>query len=387
MGKGPQNEVTPAAKAPASETAKAAPTTAAPAIEGGVDFAGLDAAYDKAENANAALMERRAIGIREVLGNLQEADSPDIADELMKTLAIAALGLASGYVTAAVTGKLIAESAVALTNAVQTALDDGLKDAVMKVGAKLAEVEGQSKPTFFASQEEGLVSLKQSAADKIADKKLAAKGKVTATAKDQQAAELSRQIAGADQFRTATNATADSARNIQYQQSLAKWMNAQSQSKLGQTTGGNTDLGKAVDMSPTDHYKKQGAGGVIYVAFGQHPASRPFAVSGKRSTIKVAGMTSAARDRIKNTPIKDLGMPIVASGYIYDGFFDGLSVSMGDNEIAMGKNEGGGYYAYGASDALAALAKAANKSSAIEAAQVILDEDIGKSTLADAHMG
>ena len=355
-------------------------------MEGGVDFAGLDAAYDKAENANNALMERRAIGIREVLGNLQEADSPDLTDELMKTLAIAALGLASGYVTAAVTGKLVAETAVALTNAVQTALDDGLKDAVMKVGAKLAEVEGQSKPTFFASQEDGLVSLKQSAADKIADKKLAAKGKVSATAKDQQASELAKQIAGADQFRTATNATADSARNIQYQQSLAKWMNAQSQSKLGQTKGGNTDLGKAVDMSPTDHYTQRGAAGVIYVAFGMHPASRPFAVSGERGTITVRGMTSAARDRIKSTPIKDLGMPIVASGYIYDGFLDGLSVSFGGNEIAMGKNEGGGYYAHGDEDALEALKKAANKTSAAEAARVILDQDIGMSTLADADM-
>jgi hypothetical protein len=374
------------AKEPAKEPTKAADTAAA--AEGGIDFAALDRAYDKAENAQEALMERRAIGIREVLGNLQEADSPDLADELLKTLAIAALGLASGYVTAAVTGKLVAESAVALTNAVQTALDDGLKDAVTKVAGKLAEVEGQSKPTFFASQEEGLVSLKQASVDRLADEKLIAKEKVKGAAKDQQATEMAKQISGAEQFRTAANATSEAARQIQYQQSLAKWMNAQSQSKLGQTQSGDTYLGKAVDMSPADHYKRQGAAGVIYVAFGQRPASRPFTVSGKRATIRVAGMTSAARDRIKNTPIKDLGMPIVASGYIYDGFLDGLSIgALGDNEIAFGRNEGGGYYAYGHSDALNGLKKAANKTNANEAAKVILEEDIGMATLEHAHMG
>ncbi|MDQ3365154.1 MAG: hypothetical protein M3680_06980 [Myxococcota bacterium] len=363
----------------------AAPPTTAPAA--GLDFAALDAAFDKAENAQDALMDRRAVGVREVLGNLNEADSPSLADELLKTLAIAALGFASGYVTAAVTAKLAASASVALANAIQSGLDDGLKDAATKVAGKLAEVDGQSKPTFFASQEEGLIVLKQAAADRITDSKLAAKGKVKAAAPEAQADEMSTHIKAAEQFRTAANLTAEAARQTQYQQSLSKWMNALSQSALGQSEGGNTNLGKAVGMTPTDHYKQQGARGVIYVAFGQHPASRPFAVSGKRATIKIAGMTSAARERIKHTPIKDLGMPIVASGYVYDGFLDGLSVAAGDNEISFGKNEGGGVWVKGDSDAFEALKKAANKTSASEAAEVILNEDIGISTLEHAHTG
>jgi hypothetical protein len=191
------------------------------------------------------------------------------------------------------------------------------------------------------------------------------------------------QVKGARTFDKAATESAEAARQLQYQQSLAKWMNAMSQGALG---GGNdgTQLGKAVDMTPKDHYAQQGAKGVIYVAFASHPASRPFAVSGKRATIKVAGMTSAARERIKNTPIKDLGMPIVASGYIYDGFLDGISVSAGDNEIAFGINEGRTVWVRGHDDALNGLKKAANMANAVDAARVILDEDIGVSTLEHA---
>lgn len=330
-------------------------------------------------------MNRRAIGVREVLGNLNEADSPSLADQLLQSLALAALGFASGYVTAAIAGKLVAETAVALTNAVQTALDDGLKDATVKIAGKLAEDGGSSKATFFAGQEDGLESLRSASLKKISAEKKEAKAAVHSAAPAQQAAVMSKQIQGAEGFESAAAKTAEAGRQIQYQQSLAKWMNAMSQGKLGAGESG-TKLGKAVDVSPDDHYRRSGAAGVIYVAFGQHPASRPFAVAGKRGTIKVAGMTEAARDRIKATPIRDLGMPIVASGYIYDGVADGLSVAFGDNEIAFGKNEGDHVWTNGHIDALDGLKKAAGKTDVNAAARIILDEDIGSSTLEHASV-
>lgn len=371
---------------PDSKEVKAADTDSTPANasrEGGLDFTALDEAFENASIAQNEVMNRRAIGVREVLGNLNEADSPSLADELLKTLAIAALGFASGYVTAAITGKIVAESAIVLANAVQTAMDDGLKDAATKVAGKLAEVDGQSKSTFFASQEDGLESLRSASLKKISSEKKNAKAAVSAAAPDQQAKVMSQKVQSAQGFDSAATKTAESGRQIQYEQSLAKWMNALSQGKLGVGPGG-TKLDKAVDMSPKDHYSRAGAAGVIYVAFGQHPASRPFAVSGHRATIRVTGMTSAARDRIKGTPIKDLGMPIVASGFIYDGFLDGLSVAAGDNEIAFGKNEGGHVWYNGHNDAIAALKKAAGKTDAVAAASVILDEDIGVATLENA---
>lgn len=358
--------------------------------QGAIDFTELDEAYEHASIAQNEVMNKRANGIREVLDNLNETDPPSLADELMKSLILAALGFASGGITAAIAGKIVGDatklSAQALNNAIQTALDDGLKDAATKVASRLASDEGSSKASFFASQVDALESLRATSLRTIATTKKHAKQDVQNAAPDQQAKQLSEQTRTARQFDAAASASAETARQIQYQASLSRWMNALSQGKLGQAEGG-TDLDKSTEMSPKDHYARQGAQGVIYVAFGQHPATRPFAVSGKRGTIKVAGMTSAARDRIKNTPIKDLNMAIVASGFIYDGFWDGLSVSMGDNEIAFGKNENGHVWVTGHSDAMGGLKKAANKSTPADAARVILEEDIGKSTLADAHMG
>lgn len=369
-----------------TEPAKAGATTETKATEtsaGAVDFATLDEAYEKAENAQVNLMERRELGIRQVLGNLQEADEPSLADELVKTLAVAGLAFASQYVTAAVVGKIFVDAGTRLAQAVQEGLHSGLQDAAGKIAGKLSAVDGQSKVSYFAGQEEGILDLKLKSVDKIAEDKAVAKSKVKGVATDKQADELSKQVQGAQQFRTSVLGQLENARTVQYRESLSKWMNAMSQSALGKD-GGGTGLAKAVDMSPKDHFGKAGAKGVIYVAFGQHPAQRPFAVSGKRATIKVSGMTTAARDQIKSVPIKDLGMPIVASGYVYDGFLDGLSVAGGDNEMAFGKNEGGSVWWKGHGDAEDALKKAANKSSATEAARVILDEDIGISTLEHA---
>ncbi len=383
---GDEKDKKPPGKTEPAKTAAAGETKASETSAGAVDFAALDAAYEKAENAQESLMDRRALGIRQVLGNLQEADEPSLADELVKTLAVAGLAFASQYVTAAVIGKIFVDAGSRLAGAVQEGLHSGLQDAAGKIGGKLAAVDGQSKVSYFAGQEEGILDLKLKSVDKISEDKLVAKSKVKGAATDKQADELAKQVQGAEQFRTSALAQLETARTVQYRESLAKWMNAMSQSALG-NAGGGTGLGKAVDMSPKDHYGKVGAKGVIYVAFASHPASRPFAVSGKRATIRVSGMTSAARDQIKSVPIKDLGMPIVASGFIYDGFLDGLSVAAGDNEAAFGKNEAGHVWWKGHGDAESALKKAANKSSVTDAARVILDEDIGVSTLEHAHMG
>ena len=383
---GDEKDTKPAGKAEPAKTGASGETKATETSAGAIDFAQLDAAYEKAENAQESLMDRRALGIRQVLGNLQEADEASLADELVKTLAVAGLAFASQYVTAAVVGKIFIDAGTRLAQSVQEGLHSGLQDAAGKIAGKLASVDGQSKVSYFTGQEEGVLDLKLKSVDKISEDKLVAKNTVKSAAPDRQAEELNKQVQGAEQFRASAIAQLETARTVQYRESLSKWMNAMSQSSLG-NAGGGTGLAKAVDMSPKDHYGKQGTKGVIYVAFASHPASRPFAVSGKRATIKVAGMTSAARDQIKSVPIKDLGMPIVASGYIYDGILDGLSVGAGDNEIAFGKNEAGHVWVNGAEDAFSALKKAANKSNVVDAAALILDEDIGKSTLEHAHMG
>lgn len=343
----------------------------------GFDFVELDEAYENAATAQRALIERRKIGVDEVLGNLQEADSPTLADELLKTLAIAALGFASGGITAAITAKLGLKEAFVLGTAMQTALDDGLKDASTKIAGKLAEVDGHSKATFFASQKEGLVVLGASTEKALSAEKRHSKDEIKSATGADQAAMMAKKVKGAKQLMTATDASGDFARQFQYQHSLGRWLSAQSQGKLGSFAGTGSNLEDAVDMSPKDHFGRKGTPGVVYVAIGSQPARRPFDVSGAR--IKVSGMTSAARERIKNTPIKDLGVPIVVSGYIYDGRLDQMLIS--NNEIAFGKNENGQSWVNGDRDAIDGLLKAANKTNELEAARVIIDEDIGKATL------
>jgi hypothetical protein len=352
-----------------------------------IDFSELDEAYDNLATAENVILNKRAIGIREVHGNLNEADAPSITDEILKTLAVTGLGFASGYITAKIANSAVSsEMYAALNNAIQTALDDGLKDAALKIAGKIAEGTGSSKATFFAGQEEGIESLRKSTLEAVAAEKRKAKQKVNATAPADRELQRTEQQASVNTLRYVTDQNADRGRNIQYQASLANWMSAMAQSKLG--VAGGTNLRKDLDRSPKDHYSKTGVNGVIYVAFGMHPARRPFFVDGKRSTIKVAGITEAARDRIKDTPIKDLGMPVIASGFIYDGALDALSISLiDDNEIAFGKNEAGNVWTYGHDDARDGLKKAAQTKSETEAARIILDEDIGSATLKYATIG
>ncbi|HLL24488.1 MAG TPA: hypothetical protein VK427_20295 [Kofleriaceae bacterium] len=388
MGKGAKDSKPAATKA--SETSEPVhPAPEVKTVRATVDFSELDEAYEHAAIAQNEVINKRGIGIREVLGNLNEIDPPSIADELILSLAVAALGFASAGITTAVAGKMVPNpqntlSGASLNSALQTAFDDGAKDATTKIAAHLTADSGNSKASFFASQETGLESWRSVYLETLSTKKREAKQQILATDPEAQTARLSDGIRGARDLRAATLATADVARQVQYEKSLAKWMSALAQGGLG-SKGGGANLGKAVEMSPKEHFSKPGTGGVIYVAFGQHPASRPFAASGKG--IKVAGMTQAARDRIKNTPIRDLDMPIVASGYVYDGLADALSVAMGDNEIAFGRNENGHVWVNGHEDAWAALRKAADMTNVNDAARVILENDIGALTLADARVG
>jgi hypothetical protein len=362
----------------------AAPT---PAAAEPLDFAQLDSAYEKAANAQEALMDRRSIGAREVLDDLNTPDQPSLADQLLTSLALAALGAASGGVTTVLAGKILSTTASqAIQTAVQSGLDDGLKDAAVKIAQSLGSAsDSTSRTAFFAGQQEGIVVLKQASVDKISDQKLSAKTRVKGAAQDKQADAMATEIKGAEDFRKGANQTAESGRSIQYRESLAKWMNAISRSKLGTDKGsGATDLGGDVgSRSPDDHFRHAGAGGVIYVQFAMHPANKPFKVTGNR--IKVAGMTEAVRDRLKSVAIKDLGIPIVASGYIYDGTLDGLYIS--NNEIAFGKNEGGTTWVTGHDNAMEGLKKAAGKSTAADAAADVIETDIGTATLDGAIMG
>ncbi|MBA2543743.1 MAG: hypothetical protein H0V17_29135 [Deltaproteobacteria bacterium] len=350
----------------------------------GVDLRDLRDAYQNAHDEQNVLFNKRGIGVREVPDALKESDPPSLTDELMKTLVIAGLGFASGYVTAAITAKLVSSSAIALSNAVQTALDDGLKDAVGKVGAKLAEEGGSSMSQFFSSQEEGLESVRGAALGGIVKQRRAAEDKVLKADKANQGKVLTEETKGAQQFAAGVTANAENARKIQFRESLAKWMNAMSRGQMGQDKDkgpgeGATDLfgKKGVGSNhPQDFYKGHGAKGVVYVNFGMTQSRPGVGNSSKWPSVKISGITQSALDRLKGTPLKDLGMPVVVSGTLYDGFLDSLDIASGDNNVSFGRNEAGTTFTGGSSDGNEAMRKITGKSSTMEAAQDLLDTSI-----------
>ncbi len=350
---------------------------------GGVDLRDLRDAYQNAHDEENVLFNKRSIGVREVPDALRELDPPSLTDELMKTLVIAGLGFASGYVTAAITARLVSSTAVALGNAVQTALDDGLKDAVGKVGAKLAEENGSSMSQFFSSQEEGLESVRGAALKGIVKQRRAAEDKVLKADKTEQDKVLAEETKGAQQYAAGVTNTAEAARKIQFRESLAKWMNAMSQSEMGQN---DKDAKKGTDLfgkkgvgsnHPQDFYKQGGAKGVVYVNFGMTDSRPGVGNSSKWPSVKMSGMTTSALDRLKGTPLKDLGMPVIVSGTLYDGFFDSLDIGLNrDNDVQFGRNEAGIDFTKGSSDGGEAMRKITGKSTSLAAATDLLDHDI-----------
>jgi hypothetical protein len=351
--------------------------TAAPELS----YHELDEAFEKASAAQGALMDRRAVGVREVLGNLNEADAPSLADELLKTLAVAALGAASGYITAAIADAVMGAAAVALTTAVQSGLDDGLKDAATKIAGGLAAAPPQaSKASFFAGQEDGLVSLRAGALRRLAEQKRLAKEAIEAAPNAQRETMLAEILAAVRSFDAASSDSAERGRQAQYQSSLSRWLSALAQAELGQERGGGAELGPEVGESPDEQFREEGVEGVVYLAFGQHAAELPLL---NHARLEVAGLTDAAHQRIADVPLGELGLPVVATGYVCDGFLD--TIGYEDNEVGFGRNEAGTVWLEGDDDGLAALGKAGRFTDPRDTVEKVLRDEVDAMTLAKAE--
>ena len=161
------------------------------------------------------------------------------------------------------------------------------------------------------------------------------------------------------------------ARSVQYRTSLTRWMVALAKDEFAESSNPGqpgTDLEDAVDVSPKDHLQ-DGHKGVVNVSF-RAKRQRPL---GGTATIK--GMTKAAFGPLKSDPrlhVRDLRMPIVASGYLAAG----LDVNISNNEIAFGKNEDGTVFWKGDDDALEVLQDLTNAPTIEEAVRVVIREDI-----------
>lgn len=353
---------------------------ATPAPE--LNYTELDEAFEKAAISQGALMDHRAIGVREVLGNLNEADEPSLAEELLKTLALAALGYASGGLTTIVAEGL-APAATALTAAIQSGLDDGLKDAATKIAGALAGGgSGASKASFFAGQEDGLVSLNASALRSLSTERRMSKEAIEAAPNAQRETMLQEILAAVRDVDAALARSGERGKQVQYQASLARWLEALAKSELGESSDGGTNLEEEVADHSDMHYYEHGAEGVVYIGFPR--LMEPALPLLGAVDVKISGMTEATRQRVADVPLGELKLPVVVRGYICDGFLD--SVFFDDNEVSFGRNEGGATWVNGDEDGLAALGKAGHFTDPRDTAEVVLRDEVDPMTLANARI-
>lgn len=354
-------------------------SAATPAPE--LRFHELDEAFEKAGISQAALMGHRSVGVREVLGNLNEADAPSLAEELLKSMALAALGAASGYITTAIAEGL-KPAAVALTAAIQSGLDDGMKDAATKIVAALGGGKSSSKASFFAGQEDGLVSLQASSLRSLAEQKRISKEAIEAAPNAQREQMLQEVVAAVRDVDAALARRAERGKQLQYQASLSSWLSALAKSELGQDPEGNLDLEGEVDEHADMHYYEEGTEGVVYLGF-------PRIISPELPLLgavdmKISGMTEATRQRVADVPLGELGLPVVVRGYVCDGFVD--SFVFDDNEVSFGRNEAGAVWVDGDEDGLSALGKAGHFTDPRDTAEQVLRDEVDPMTLAKARL-
>jgi len=355
----------------------------ATAVAPPIVFDELEQGYKDATASLESLFNFRGIGVRELLGNLNEQDSPSIEESILKVLAVAALGFASGGISAAITAKLVDDAAKALANAVQTGIDDGMKEAAAAIAGKITEKGATSKSSYFAGQEAALVPLEEKAKVALNKRETAAKKLIRGLDPGQQQSQVAAQVRAINAFRKSVRETATAAQRAQYDSSLTQWLIGMAQGKAGidKETGG-TNLTKATHLAG-EHPYIGGGPKTLGALLGSFEATiyadirkRPIKVQGAT----IWGLTEAVLSKIKDRTVKELGCPIVVGGKVFDS--QNEWVAGGSNEAGFGINESGGVYLSRGSDANDAL-KRVGAGDALKGARIILDEDIGATRLGD----
>ncbi len=337
----------------------------------------LEAAYNDARAEVLSVFNLRGIGAREVHGRLNEADPPSAGDAILKACIMGALAYATGGLSAAAGGALYTGASKAIENAVQSGIDDAMKEAISGVvGAALAEA-GNSKAGFFAGIEAALVPMQEGALKKLNTLELTDKGVVRS---DPTVADA--KITAVKQFDAGEGIKQTVAQQVQYQKALAQYMVAQAQGELGKSdTVPGTDLGdhKGMGADPKRFFHNAGVNGVIEITFGIKDNKRPVGINFTR----ISGLTKSALEKVKGTKLKDLGAPIFATGFFFDGFMDGLE--LGDNEVSFGRNEAGSVFSNVNGDAVDAM-KSMGKGTPNDICRDILENDFGNKALKDANV-
>ncbi len=337
----------------------------------------LEEAYNNARARVGSVFRLRGIGTREVLGRLNDANPPSAVDALLQACVMGALAAATGGLSALAGGALTTGASEAIGNAVQSGIDDAMKEAITGVVAAALADAANSKAGFFAGIEAALVPMEEAATNQLNAQETRAKGVVRADP-----TQASNRITAVQQFDAGEGIKVQTAQQVQYQNALSQFMVAQAQGELGTNEEhGGTDVGEHRGMrsDPTRFFHRAGVDGVIEINFGLKPNERPVSINHTR----ISGLTDSALERVRNTKIKDLGAPIVASGFVSAGMWDGLE--MGDNEVGMGMSETGVVWHRVNEDAAEAMATM-GRGSLSDICRDILTNDFGNVALKDANL-
>jgi hypothetical protein len=340
-----------------------------------INFDDLEREFKDAAAKEATLYEKRAIGSREVLANLGEADSPSIGDMILRAAIMGALGFASGWLSQAITLRVAGDVGDALQNGIQSGIDDLAKDIVPAVVGAALEKGQVSRASYFAAIDSALVDLKEAAILSVNATELKTKQDIRAGRLS-----MSDAIKAIQERRKVIDGFKETARDVQYRESLSQWMVAMAQGELGRKANGGTDVREIPGYGgdPTAFFKRDRPAGVLRLTFGLKSAQRPVRINFGT----VEGMNESTLNRMRNTRIRDLRIPVFAQGWIYDGFLDGLG--KGDNEVSMARNERGDVHVnFGddAEDAMLGSSFAKGMTKVVDVAEDILLNDFGNQTL------
>ncbi len=342
----------------------------------------LEQAYNDARAEVASTFKFRGIAVREVHGRLNEADPPSAGDAIQKVAIAGALASATGGLSTMAGAALYTGTSKAIEAAVQSGIDDAMKEAIGGVVAAALADAGDSKAGFFAGMESALVPMEEGASKKLNAQEKADKGVVRAD--PSKLAEKKKDI---EAFDAGEGIKKAAAQQVQYEKALAQFMVAQAQGELGTSHKGTehegTDMGehKQHGGDPVRFFKNSAVNGVIEITFGLKSAARPIGINFTR----VTGATKSALDKVMNVPMKQLKMPMFATGWIIDGFVDGLGD--GDNRVSFGINEKGTVWADADSDAQDALKKIGKPGADTnDICRDIIENDFGSKTLKQANL-
>lgn len=349
------------------------------------DRAGIVHAYNDVRTHLNSVMNERKQGNADLLSFMKEEDPPSLTDKIVQALAVAALGYVTGGVAAYLGAQLTYQFSAAIVSAISTAIEDGAKEVIPLVRSEVSKnnaAKGGSLASFTSSISSAL-ERQRTLLELAVNKQEAASARAHDEADDIPSKGVAAKsgILDAAEYNVSLNKTSPDPKADQYRVSFAEWMTGLAQNDRGRLKDGTTDVSGATDLTPyAAKYMEEAPTGFVTLNFGRWEHGRPVKVA--PSAVTVRGATTKALKPLATTPLRNLRMPIVATGYLYDGTLDGFHID--DNQVTIAKSESGNIRWEGRDDGLRRMKEITSSATETIAAEKLFEDDFANITLAGA---